>query len=56
MADENNEGDVSLKGLVDQLDEEDRMVEDANAVLGGSDDDRCTFPDVRLFILFINYE
>ena len=49
MSDENNdceEGAVSLNNLVEQIDEEVKMVEDANALLGGSDCDRCTFSDV----------
>ena len=41
--DQCDEESVTLNSLVDIVDEEEQLVEDANAVLGGSDDKNCTY-------------
>lgn len=35
--------------MVDYLEEEEKLEEDAKAVLGGSDENQCTYPQVENF-------
>lgn len=45
-AEQANEEDAVIS-MVDYLKEEEELENDANAVLGGSDEERCTFPLVK---------
>lgn len=42
----NGDDDDSGITMIDVLEEEQELEEDANAVLGGSDDQNCTYPSV----------
>lgn len=51
MADEEDSGIT----LIDVLEEEDQLEENANAVLGGSDDQNCTYALVMRFYYYIEF-
>lgn len=48
-------GEDAVISMVDYLKEEEELENDANAVLGGSDEDQCTFPLVKrkLFLYLV---
>lgn len=52
-SEEYNEEEGNTITMLDVLEEEQKLEEDANAVLGGSDDKNCTFSEVGFFLLSI---
>lgn len=47
MASNNDSPEEEEFSMVDVLEEDNELEEEANAVLGGSDDQNCTYPTVR---------
>lgn len=43
--------DEQTVSLVDVLEEDEELEEEASAVLAGSDSDHCSYPQVSVFIL-----
>ena len=41
-----NEGDETTLSLVDVLEEDEELENEASAVLGGSDSEKCSYPEV----------
>lgn len=51
---ENNE-EMEVVTMVDVLNEERELEEDANAVLGGSDAKNCTYSEVNAGVVFLSF-
>ena len=48
MSEHTDEDAMDCVNMVEVLEEEQKLEEDAKAVLGGSDDKHCTYPKVQV--------
>lgn len=48
-----NEGEEATVSLVDVLEEDEELEQEASAVLGGSDSEKCSYPEVNILLFFL---
>lgn len=51
-----NDGEEATVSLVDVLEQDEELENEASAVLGGSDSEKCSYPEVMHDLFVYNYK